>query len=102
MKRIHAPSQRRTVFSGMHVTAAILLLLCHIATGCADAARPTTAPSGTPMQRIKVLTYNTLHGLEPSGLTVKPSESKEVRQARLKLQFEQSQSSNRSWCCFRR
>ncbi len=41
------------------------------------------------MQRIKVLTYNTLHGLESSGLTVKASESKEVRQARLNFQFEQ-------------
>ena len=42
-----------------------------------------------PMERIKILTYNTLHGLEPSGLTVKPSESKEERQARLNLQFQQ-------------
>jgi endonuclease/exonuclease/phosphatase family metal-dependent hydrolase len=41
------------------------------------------------MQRVTVLSYNTLHGLEPSGLTVKASEPKEARQARLNLQFEQ-------------
>lgn len=41
------------------------------------------------MQRVRVLTYNTLHGLEPSGLTVKASESKEERQARMNLQFQQ-------------
>ena len=41
------------------------------------------------MSRFRVLTYNTLHGLEPSGLTVKASESKEARQARLDLQFRQ-------------
>jgi endonuclease/exonuclease/phosphatase family metal-dependent hydrolase len=41
------------------------------------------------MQRFTVLTYNTLHGLEPSGLTVKTGESKEAREARLDLQFHQ-------------
>jgi endonuclease/exonuclease/phosphatase family metal-dependent hydrolase len=41
------------------------------------------------MQQIRLLTYNTLHGLEPSGLTVKASESADVRQARLDLQFRQ-------------
>jgi endonuclease/exonuclease/phosphatase family metal-dependent hydrolase len=45
--------------------------------------------TGAPMSRIKLLTYNTLHGLEPSGLTVKASESREVREARLDLQFRQ-------------
>ena len=39
------------------------------------------------MQRVTVLTYNTLHGLEPSGWTVKPSESQAVREARLDRQF---------------
>ncbi|BCA53095.1 hypothetical protein W02_02350 [Nitrospira sp. KM1] len=46
-------------------------------------------PAGKPMPQVKVLTYNTLHGLEPGGLTVKASESKEVHQARLDLQFRQ-------------
>jgi endonuclease/exonuclease/phosphatase family metal-dependent hydrolase len=71
-----------------HALAAAALL-CSFMTGCADSVRPTTTPSGNPMQRVKVLTYNTLHGLEPSGLTVKASESKEARQARLNLQFQQ-------------
>src|SRR5262245_4027833 len=66
-----------------------LLVHCCLVTGCADTARPTATPSGTPLPRVKILTYNTLHGLEPSGLTVKASATKEVRQARLDLQFEQ-------------
>src|SRR5687767_15595563 len=41
------------------------------------------------MQRVTVLSYNTLHGLEPSGLIVRPGETNEARQARLALQFEQ-------------
>ena len=56
---------------------------------CAEPARDLLKPTGIPMQRIRLLTYNTLHGLEPSGLTVKASESKDARQARLDLQFRQ-------------
>jgi endonuclease/exonuclease/phosphatase family metal-dependent hydrolase len=41
------------------------------------------------MPRVTILTYNTLHGLEPSGITVKASESQEARQARLDLQFRE-------------
>lgn len=70
-----------------HTVAALTLLLWSVVTGCADSARPTPAPSGTPMPQVRILTYNTLHGLEPSGLTVKAGESKETRQARLDLQF---------------
>src|SRR4051812_42859737 len=66
-----------------------LLLLCVLAPGCADSLRPAFTPSGQPLTRLTVLTYNTLHGLEPSGLTVKAGESKEVRQARLNLQVKQ-------------
>jgi endonuclease/exonuclease/phosphatase family metal-dependent hydrolase len=62
-----------------------------ISTGACAASGQTTVrePSGTPMQRFTVLTYNTLHGLEPSGLTVRASETTEKRQARLDLQFQQ-------------
>ena len=67
----------------------IVLPLFFYITGCADSVPHTTEPSGKPMQRITVLTYNTLHGLETSGWTVKPGESKEVHDARLDLQFEQ-------------
>ena len=41
------------------------------------------------MQRIRVLTYNTLHGLEASGIRVRPGESNEARQARLDRQFRE-------------
>ena len=61
--------------------------LC-ISAACTESI-PVREPSGTPLPRVKLLTYNTLHGLEPSGLTVKASESKEERQARLDLQFRQ-------------
>jgi endonuclease/exonuclease/phosphatase family metal-dependent hydrolase len=64
------------------------LSLCFLSS-CADSGRPVLAPSGQPMQQVTVLTYNTLHGLAPSGMTVKASESKEARQARLDLQLRQ-------------
>ena len=67
-----------------------LLVAAALMTGaCTEPARDIVKPTGIPMQRIRLLTYNTLHGLEPSGLTVKASESKDVRQARLDLQFRQ-------------
>ncbi len=73
----------------MWVRAWTIMLICSFMGGCADSARPVLTPSGTPMPRVTVLTYNTLHGLEPSGLTVQASESKEARQARLDLQFRE-------------
>lgn len=68
---------------------ALGLLLCSFVTGCAHSVRSTPPPSGKPISQLKVLTYNTLHGFKPSGLTVKASESTFVRQARLDLQFGQ-------------
>ena len=41
------------------------------------------------MQRVRVLTYNTLHGLVTSRWSVRPGETKDVRAARLHLQFQQ-------------
>src|SRR5262249_18750168 len=69
--------------------ACALMLICSFLGGCADALRPTSTPNGTAMPGVKVLSYNILHGLEPSGLTVKASESKQAREARLALQFRQ-------------
>ncbi len=62
----------------------LVLVLAISPVSCAAARLGTTVPkpSGLPMQRVTVLSYNTLHGLEPSGLIVKPSESNEARQAR--------------------
>jgi len=66
------------------------LLAAILAVGCVEPTHEAfREPTGTPMPRIKLLTYNTLHGLEPSGMTVRASESQEVRQARLDLQFRQ-------------
>ncbi|HEX8749646.1 MAG TPA: endonuclease/exonuclease/phosphatase family protein [Nitrospira sp.] len=59
-----------------------------VAAACTESI-PVREPTGIPLSRVKLLTYNTLHGLEPSGLTVKASESKEERQARLDLQFRE-------------
>lgn len=67
-----------------------LLAAAALMTGaCTEPTRDVVRPSGIPMQRIRLLTYNTLHGLEPSGFTVKASESKDAREARLALQFRQ-------------
>jgi endonuclease/exonuclease/phosphatase family metal-dependent hydrolase len=66
----------------------LLIIFCVLAS-CVHPVDRKTDPSGKSMERLKILTYNTLHGLEPSGLTVKPGESKETRQARLDLQFEE-------------
>ena len=67
-----------------------LLLTAVLTAACTEPTRETVQnPTGTPLARIKLLTYNTLHGLEPSGLTVKAGESPESRQARLDLQFRQ-------------
>ena len=77
-----------TAHRARRVSFLVVVMLC--AGACTEPTRETfREPTGIPMQRIKLLTYNTLHGLEPSGLTVKASESKEVRQARLDLQFRQ-------------
>jgi len=66
------------------------LLTAILAVGCMEPTHEAfREPTGTPMPRITLLTYNTLHGLEPSGMTVRASESQEVRQARLDLQFRQ-------------
>jgi len=66
------------------------LLAAILSAGCMEQTREALRePTGTPMPWIKLLTYNTLHGLEPSGITVRASESHEVRQARLDLQFRQ-------------
>ena len=66
------------------------LLVAILVAGCLEPTREALRePTGTPMPRITLLTYNTLHGLEPSGMTVRASESQEARQARLDLQFRQ-------------
>ncbi|MBX3301008.1 MAG: endonuclease/exonuclease/phosphatase family protein [Nitrospira sp.] len=72
-----------------HTWCVAATVLLSVMPGCAGSPRLTSTPSDQPMHQFTVLTYNTLHGLKPSGLTVKASESKDVRQARLDRQFEQ-------------
>ena len=67
----------------------VLLVMTGIVAGCMAATETRREYGGTPLAQITLLTYNTLHGLEPSGLTVKANESQEARQARLDLQFRQ-------------
>ena len=75
------------------LTSLFLLLMAGLLAACMAPVRETVREfTGTPLPRITVLTYNTLHGLVPSGLTVKAGESKEERQARLDLQFRQLSS----------
>jgi endonuclease/exonuclease/phosphatase family metal-dependent hydrolase len=85
--------RRRSTLSRVGARGAITLLLSwSLLAGCTAFVResaPGHEPTGQPMPRVRVLTYNTLHGLETSGLTVKAAESKEARQARLDLQFRQ-------------
>ena len=72
------------------LTFLFLLLMAGLLAACMATVRETVRESiGTPLPRVTVLTYNTLHGLVPSGLRVKAGESKEERQARLDLQFRQ-------------
>jgi len=68
-----------------------IALLCSFLASCTHVRSDTPVDDfdTKPMERITILTYNTLHGLEPKGLTVKPSESTDERQTRLNLQFQQ-------------
>ncbi|HXU87978.1 MAG TPA: endonuclease/exonuclease/phosphatase family protein [Methylomirabilota bacterium] len=72
--------------------AGLALLLSCVLVACTPSIRepaPVHVLTAEPMQRIRVLTYNTLHGLEASGMTVRAGESSEARQARLNRQFRQ-------------
>ena len=86
MEMLSFDSADRLRFIGLLVSllAAVLIAACAL-----SSHETVREPTGIPLARIKLLTYNTLHGLEPSGLTVKAGESPEARQARLDLQFRQ-------------
>jgi len=74
------------------LAAPLVLLLSCVLVACTPSIREPThvhVPTGEPMKQIRVLTYNTLHGLETSGVTVRAGESTAARQARLNRQFRQ-------------
>ena len=69
-----------------------MVLACSLVGACAHSDRQfdTAGVSGPkPPERFSILTYNVLHGLEVRGWSVRPSESEEVRRARLRLQVRQ-------------
>ncbi len=56
---------------------------------CTHAERPAPGnpvTTATRIERLSVLTYNVLHGLEVSGWSVGPAESKEEQRTRFTLQ----------------
>ena len=69
----------------------LVLGLFVIPSACAKPIPPRTEPNLTParLDRFRVLTYNTLHGLEVGRFGVRPGESKDERRERFKLQFQQ-------------
>ena len=70
---------------------AYLLLTCvSVFEGCSSSGPETRGPeqNANRMNRIIVLTYNTLHGLEVGRYSVRPGESEEEHVARLALQIE--------------
>jgi endonuclease/exonuclease/phosphatase family metal-dependent hydrolase len=82
-------SHERVASAKCRMSLYLLLMAAMLAACMAPAHETVRGTAGSPLPRVTVLTYNTLHGLVPSGLTVKPGESKEERQARLDLQFRQ-------------
>ena len=79
---------RHTIHGG---TLLLLLLMSSFLWACAKATPSTTVPdpTGRPLERFSVLTYNALHGLEVGRFGVRPGEPTEERAARFNLQFEQ-------------
>lgn len=59
--------------------------------GCSGSSPEMRSPdqNANRMSRIRVLTYNTLHGLEVGRFSVRPGESEEEHAARLGIQIEQ-------------
>ncbi len=79
----------------MLVRLTFLSLMCLICLpfieGCSGTSPEVHAPEQNVnrMSRIRVLTYNTLHGLEVGRYTVRPGESEEEHASRLAIQIEQ-------------
>jgi endonuclease/exonuclease/phosphatase family metal-dependent hydrolase len=71
--------------------AHVLLTCIALLEGCSSSGPETRGleQNAKRMNRISVLTYNTLHGLEVGRYSVRPGESEEAHAARLGLQIEQ-------------
>jgi endonuclease/exonuclease/phosphatase family metal-dependent hydrolase len=70
--------------------ALLSLSLLLIQTGCVTSGPQSidTSPQAKPLQQVRVLTYNTLHGLAVGRYSVHPGESQDERTARLALQAD--------------
>ena len=70
--------------------AYVFLACVFLLQGCSTPSPETRGPeqNANRMNRISVLTYNTLHGLEVGRYSVRPGESEEERAARLALQIK--------------
>ena len=71
--------------------ASVCLTCVSFFEGCSGSSPEMRSPdqNANRMSRIRVLTYNTLHGLEVGRFTVRPGESEEEHAARLAIQIEQ-------------
>jgi endonuclease/exonuclease/phosphatase family metal-dependent hydrolase len=67
----------------------LLLAVSTLVYGCATSSATDQTASTIVYERFRVLTYNTLHGLEVGEYWVRPGESEERRTQRFKLQFQQ-------------
>ncbi len=69
----------------------VLLACMSLLQGCSGSGPETRDAelNANRMSRIRVLTYNTLHGLEVGRYTVRPGESEEEHASRLAIQIEQ-------------
>jgi hypothetical protein len=75
---------------GRMCLAALILLGMSLQTGCVGSTPdgPGADAQAARMSRFRVLTYNTLHGLNVGRYWVRPGESDEQRSARVTLQVE--------------
>ena len=69
----------------------VVLACMSLFQGCSGSGPETrgSEQDANRMSRIRVLTYNTLHGLEVGRFSVRPGESEEEHAARLAIQVEQ-------------
>lgn len=81
----------RTIMVRLIFLAALLMTCVSFFEGCSGSSPEMrgSEQDANRMSRIRVLTYNTLHGLEVGRFSVRPGESEEDHAARFLIQVEQ-------------
>ncbi len=81
----------RAIMVRLIFLAALLITCVSFFEGCSGSSPEMrgSEQDANRMSRIRVLTYNTLHGLEVGRFSVRPGESEEEHAARLAIQVEQ-------------